>query len=190
MNTLKIIFITVVLLLVYVFSDNIHGYYRFNKYCEAESGFKIYKNLESNHGWLVSGRSEAKEVSYFNGVKFARYKDIKTGEYFDVKYINGSPDNDKSFEITPSNFHDSVKYKWVNFSKKINNEVRLGANGHEVFDDLGIKMIGFYNFTYEKFNRDYMPLDMNPIVRCPEARETQRASFDSLVDDVNSAFIN
>lgn len=163
---LIIIFLVVPSLIGLYFLENIKGYYSFRQYCQKYAGLKIYQKVNPNEGWLVDSRSAAKELAILNGVRFTRYKDIKTKEYFDVEYISGKATDNSSFKITSSNFNVSTEYNWVGFSREIKRELRLGSHGNELFDNDGNKLMEFNNFSYAKFNRDRMPLDMNPYLIC------------------------
>lgn len=185
-------FITIVsaapLLIGLFFFDNIKGYYRFKQYCEKESGFKIYEKLNSGYGWLVDDFGEPMHVAYLKGVKFVRYKDKLTDKYFDMKYLSGDPHLKKSFHISDANFDEITKYRWTNVSYFVSGELRLSKYGNEVIDDSGKKILGVYEFSYAKFDRDHTPLDMNPVVRCSMHYKSQQEAFDSWVEKMNYLF--
>jgi hypothetical protein len=171
-----------------IFFDNIKGYYRFKQYCESEAGFKLYAPVEPNRGWLAPTRSEAMKIAFLNGVSFSRYKDIDSKQYFDVRYVSGKPYDINSFVISPSDESVKTDYRWEYFSKDIFGEKRLSSNGSEVFDGDGKKMFGFYSFSYEKYNRKYLPLDMNPYIICFSSEIGDWYSHDERIALLKSAF--
>lgn len=185
---LIIIFLVIPSLIGLYFFDNIKGYWRFKQYCAKDSGLKIYQKAESDKGWLVDSRSAAREVAVLSGVKFARFKDIKTDEYFDVEYISGSVNDNSSFKIGPSDFNIPTEYKWAGFSQVIKGELRLGKYGSELFDNNNNKIMGFYRFSYAKFNRDNMPLDMNPYVICDSPGMASRLTYEEYWAAIKSVF--
>lgn len=170
------------------FFDNIKGYYRFKQYCENEAGFKLYKSVELNRGWLAPTKSGAMEIAFLDGVSFSRYKDIDSNQYFDVKYLSGKSYDINSFAISPSDKNIKTDYTWKNFSKDIPGEKRLSSSGIEVFDGGGNKMFGFYKFSYEKYNREHLPLDMNPYIICDSSKIGDRYSYDERISLLKSAF--
>jgi len=187
-SAFKFFIIIISIFLAYVFSDNIKGYYQFTQYCEKQSGLKVYGLLEANHGWMVDSLGDPQSIAYLNGVKFARYRDPKTNNDLDMRYISGDPHKTTSFVIEDANLEEETKYNWVNVSYRVNGEERLSKYGNEVIDNKGNKIIGIYKFSYAKFDRDYTPLDMNPVVRCPDYYKSNREAFNAWVQQVNSSF--
>lgn len=173
--------------LIYIFSDNVKGYFKFKEYCKKDAGFRFYKPIVKESAWFVPSRADAMEISALKDVSFARYKD--GDEYFDVRYISGKPYEITSFEMTPSNMNMKTVYELVNVSKTIHGEQRLSISGREVIDESGSKALGFYTFSYEKFDRDYTPLDMNPYLVCDSSVVSNRLTYDEYWAAFNSAFI-
>lgn len=171
-----------------IFFDNIKGYYRFKQYCESEAGFRFYKPVEPNHGWLAPTKSGAMEIAYLDGVSFSRYKDIDSNQYFDVKYVSGKPYDVNSFSILPSDTSIKINYRWESFSKDVSGEKRLSSSGSEIFDLNGNKMFGFYKFSYEKYNRKYLPLDMNPYITCDSSKIGERYSYSEWIALLKASF--
>jgi hypothetical protein len=188
MKILKFLTIVFILFFGYVFSDNVIGYFRFQEYCEKEAGFKLYQKLDGNQGWLVDELGDPMAIAYLEGVKFARYKDHLTENYFDVKYISGDPHKKGSFIVGEADLKEDVKYRWVNVSYFVSGEARLSKFGNELIDSKGNKILGVYEFSYAKFDRDYTPLDMNPVSRCPWHYKSQREAFLAWAEQMNSLF--
>lgn len=187
MRIFKFLCIIFAFFLVYVFSDNVKGYYKFKEYCKKDAGFRFYKPIVKESAWFVPSRTDAMEIAALKDVSFARYK--YGDEYFDVKFISGKPYEITSFEVTPSDMSLKTTYELVNFSKAINGEQRLSISGREVIDESGDKAIGFYKFSYAKFDRDYTPLDMNPYLICDSSVVGDRFTYDEYWAAFNSAFI-
>ncbi|MFT7224169.1 MAG: hypothetical protein ACI82Z_001722 [Cellvibrionaceae bacterium] len=137
------------------FAENIKGYYRFKWYCENEGGLKIYEKLEKNVGWMAEDKLDAMAASHLKYVKFVRYPEKKEqGKLYDLVYQGGNPSSFKSHEITPANFTETIKYKWVVINSKIENELRLEKYGYEIFYFENSNYIAkYYSFGYSIFNR-------------------------------------
>lgn len=187
MRIFKFLFIIFAFFIVYIFSDNVKGYFKFKEYCKKDAGFRFYKPIVKESAWLVPSRAEAMEIAALTDVAFTRYKD--GDEYFDVKYISGKSYEFTSFEVAPSDMSMKTAYKLVSISKAIHGEQRLSISGREVIDESGSKALGFYTFSYEKFDRDYTPLDMNPYLVCDSSVVSSRLTYDEYWAAFNSAFI-
>lgn len=146
-----IISLSIIPLLIGIFFfSNIKGYYRFKQYCEAEGGLRVYEKLERNVGWLAKDKYEAMQVSSLSGVGFVRYTDDKDKRIYDVKYIEGNPQYDNSYEFKVSDDKPSTKYVWKSIDEPISDEIRLSRFGHEILSISDNKiLIRYFMFSYQ-----------------------------------------
>lgn len=125
------------------FFSNIKGYYRFKQYCEAEGGLRVYEPLERNVGWLADDYNDAHVAAQLKYTGFVRYTDKEDGKAYDLKYLDGDPQHEKSV----------YKFKFLN--EEVFNESRLGKYGYEIHDlRNGEISVQYYMFGYSKFNRN------------------------------------
>jgi hypothetical protein len=132
-------------------------------------------------------RADTMEIAALTNVSFVRYND--GDKYLDIKFISGKPYEFTSFEVISSDMSIKTVYELVNISKAIHGEQRLRISGREVIDESGDKVLGFYRFSYAKFDRDYTPLDMNPYLICDSSVVSNRFTYDKYWAAFNSAFI-
>lgn len=164
-----LIVITVIFLSIgLIFASNIYGYFRFKSYCSNEGGLHIYEQLEKNVGWWAKDYDAAHVAAQLRHVAFVRYKDVRSGNSYDLRYLGGNPQHENSFEVLPSDESKPITYKW-NYNPHI--DMLSGSNvtlsKYEVlnFKDDRV-LVSFNMFGFSWFNSDKTPLVTNIYASC------------------------
>lgn len=163
--------LSVALLMGLYFLDNIRGYYRFKEICEKDAGLHIYRPLERNVGWTVSGGKiyGTGFVVQFNEVAFVRYRNEKDGNLYDVFRAPKLKVGDPGYAQQPADVSKAAVYKFDVQTIDLPNEVRLGAQHFDVTDLRSGKAAARYSrFSYGKFNPDNTILGAPSGESCPE----------------------
>ncbi|HOY22685.1 MAG TPA: hypothetical protein PK002_05990 [Cellvibrio sp.] len=165
-STLKTIgFLSIIpLLICLIFFSNIKGYFRFQHYCEAEGGLRVYEKLERNVGVMVDSYDSAQIATQLKYVDFARFQDRKNNQLYDLHYAGGDPQILKSYIVKPADNSKKTTYFFKNISYFLKDERNLFRSAYLITDMSGTNtLVRYYKFEYLLF---IGPLDSRSTKSC------------------------
>lgn len=182
-----VVFIVSLLIALYFF-DNIKGYWRFKHYCEKEGGLKVFEPIKKSVGLLAENKRDARAAAILENIGFVRYKD-EDGNFYDIKYIGGHPQQDSSYEKKPSDLSVSLNYEWRFINVFVLGELRLARFGYEIFDaNKNSTSVRYSIFYYSRFDRNKTPLDAPSRISCFEDFSNDYRKKSPVLKEIDSAF--
>ena len=167
-NKTIITLISIPIVVLLFFAPNIYGYFQFKSYCSSEGGLRVYEHLEKNVGWWAKDYGDAHVAAQLKHVAFVRYKNMKDGNYYDLRYIGGNPQHESSFEVNPADQDKAIMYKWhyVNDIKYPSSPL-IGGYKEEVLSFKNDKvLVSFTILGFAWFDSNRTPLSINSYQQC------------------------
>lgn len=183
-------FAIIPLLIGLLFFSNIKGYYRFKSYCENEGGLRVYEKLERNVGWWAKDKYDARAAALLDGVGFVRYTDKGDGKTYDIKYIGGDPQEEKSFEKLVSDKSKSIIYVWKDINEPIKNELRLMRYGEQILDINDKIQAYYYIIGYQKLDPSHTFLGTSSETYCFNKPAKSNSEHSGWLTVLSTAFKN
>lgn len=142
-----------VVILGWIFGDNLQGYNRYQDYCKKEGGLRVFQELERDVGWFASDVHEARTAAALSHVRFVRYREQQTSEEYDLRYIGGPLGLSSSYRAEKADISAEPIYVFRSVSEFIPQERRLRRWGNEVVDIRSNRVVAsYFSFTYSKFD--------------------------------------
>lgn len=151
------------------FAPNIKGYYRWQHYCEAEGGLRIYHKLQKGVPWQTD-HFGGWSVASHGTVPFVRVK--RSGHWVEMRYRGGAIDDERSYDAVATDAALATGYELRLVSERLPKELRLSRTGYEIRDiETGQLMVSWHRFTYSRFEQDRTLLAAPSRISCGGAEE-------------------
>ena len=180
------ILLVITLTILWYFSENIKGYYKFKEYCEKEGGLTVYEPLEKNVGWWAKDENDARQTVGLEYVGFVRYKD--GDQIVDLTVVGSKEKLTLDFLERPADMSKSVFYQLKIESTKGEGGLSPGKLSYKIFSLDNKKLVEFNQFFYGFFNSEKMPMNVNQNFSCFNEYDN-RNPYSKWESEINLSFL-